>query len=204
MVIGLSGASITPTDKAAQHHTVGLFGQNPQHRIATAAGSPASTPPGSDLTPVATPGAPLGMIPAKLNGPALMPRSGLGAVPLQTSRASQKSQSSFVSVKCQGTAGMDGAQSDMYAVSDALLLDNISAAAAPAASQGSAGSKQSGCASRQTDAASSSSITPSTKGSQVSHSRVRLETFGLGWMAFWCSQSHNGNSLPIFVELFCI
>lgn len=178
VVIGLSEVSSSPADKAAQHHTVALFGQNPEDRNATAAGSTASSPPGSDPAPVATPGAPQGTSPAERIGPALGPRSGLGAMPLQTSSTSQKSHSSSVSVKTQGAAVMDGAEGDMYAVSDALLLDNISAAAA--ASQGSAGRKQSGCASRQTEAASSSSITPSTKGSQVLHFQARLQTFGFG------------------------
>lgn len=165
MVLGLSGGSSSPADKAAQHHTVGMSGQSPQHRNATAAGSTASAPPASYPSPGATPGAPLGMRPADLNSPAHIPRSGLGAVPPQTSTASQNSQSISVIGKSQGTAGMAGVQGDMYAVSDALLLDNISAAAA--ASQGSAGSRQSGCASRQTEAASSSSITSTSKGSQV-------------------------------------
>lgn len=50
-----------------------------------------------------------------------------------------------------------GAQRDVYAVSDALLLDSVSA------SQGGAAGKRSGCASGQTAAASSSGVTAASK-----------------------------------------
>ena len=151
-------------DEAAQKRTPGLFGQHLSSRNVKAEGSTAFAAPDSTPAESATLGA-SGVIyrPAGLLDSALMPSFGLGAVPLQTSNASQ-SASIFPSARPHSKSVVTGAQSDMYAVSDALLLDNISAAAA---SQGSAGSKQSGCASRQTGAASSSSTTPASKGTQV-------------------------------------
>ena len=157
------GLSRESADEAAQKHTAGLFGQHVSPENAKAAGSTAFAAPDSTPAESATLGASGGISPAGLLGSALMPEFGLRAVPLQTSSASQ-SASIFPSARPHSKSVVTGAQSDMYAVSDALLLDNISAAAA---SQGSAGSKQSGCASRQTGAASSSSTTPASKGIQV-------------------------------------
>ena len=140
-------------DEAAQKHTAGLMQQHVPPRNATAAGSNAVAAPYSNS--------------AELLGSALMPRSDLGAAPLQTCSASHSASVSPTARPDSSTVTAE-AHSDMYAVSDALLLDNISAAAAAAAaSQGSAGSMQSEGASRQTAAASSSSTTQASKGAQV-------------------------------------
>ena len=158
---GLSRAS---ADEAAHKHAAGLLRQHAPPSNATSAGSTAVAAPDSSHAQAATVGASAGISTAELHGPALTPQSVFRAVHIQTSNASL-SASISPTARPHSNAIIAGPHSDMYAVSDALLLDNISAAAAT--SQGSGGSKQSGCASRQTGAASSSSSTPASKGTQV-------------------------------------
>ena len=180
------GLSRALADEAAQQHTAGLCHQHAPPRNVTAAGSTAVATP----TQAAIPGASAGSSPADLHGPALMPRSGLGATP-STGNASLSASISPAAMHSNAVTA--GAQSDMYAVSDALLLDNISAAAA---SQGSAGSKQSGCASLQTGAASSSSTTPASKGTQVgpllANNPARPFVLGLPGFEMWLKSKHSG------------
>ena len=150
--------------EAAQKHTAGLLRQHEPPRNATSAGSTAVVAPDSSPAQAATACASAGFSPAEFQDPALTPQSGFGATPIQTGIASL-SVSISPTARPHSNTVIAGAQSDVYAVSDALLLDNISAAAA--ASVGSAGSKQSVSASWQTRAASSSSSTPASKSTQV-------------------------------------